>query len=168
MHRDVKPGNLMRSDEGMVKLADFGIAKAAEDSDITKVGSVLGTAAYLAPEQARGEAAGPSSDLYALGVVAYQLLAGRLPYDAASLTDLARLQDTRPAAADRRAGARRPGARWPPRWRARCTATPSAATPTRPRWRPRCATAFAAGLRRTPTRRGRSVTTTTRPPPRGC
>ena len=96
VHRDVKPGNLMRSDEGMVKLADFGIAKAAEDSDITKVGSVLGTAAYLAPEQARGEAAGPSSDLYGLGVVAYQLLAGRLPYDAASLTDLARLQDTGP------------------------------------------------------------------------
>ena len=62
-----------------VKLADFGIAKAAEQSDITKVGSVLGTAAYLSPEQARGEAAGPASDLYALGVVAYQLLAGRLP-----------------------------------------------------------------------------------------
>jgi serine/threonine protein kinase len=96
VHRDVKPGNLMRSDEGMVKLADFGIAKAAEDSDITKVGSVLGTAAYLAPEQARGEAAGPSSDLYALGVVAYQLLAGRLPYDAGSLTDLARLQESGP------------------------------------------------------------------------
>jgi eukaryotic-like serine/threonine-protein kinase len=96
VHRDVKPGNLMRSEEGMVKLADFGIAKAAEDSDITKIGSVLGTAAYLAPEQARGEAAGPSSDLYALGVVAYQLLAGRLPYDAGSLTDLARLQESGP------------------------------------------------------------------------
>jgi len=79
-----------------VKLADFGIAKAAEQSDITKAGSVLGTAAYLSPEQARGEPAGPASDLYALGVVAYQLLAGRLPYDAASLTDLARLQDTSP------------------------------------------------------------------------
>ena len=76
----------------MVKLADFGIAKAAEQSDITKVGSVLGTAAYLSPEQARGEAAGPASDLYALGVVSYQLLGGRLPYDAASLTDLARQQ----------------------------------------------------------------------------
>jgi serine/threonine protein kinase len=96
VHRDVKPGNLMRSAEGMVKLADFGIAKAAEDSDITKVGSVLGTAAYLAPEQARGEAAGPPSDLYALGVVAYQLMAGRLPYEAGSLTDLARLQESGP------------------------------------------------------------------------
>jgi serine/threonine protein kinase len=96
VHRDVKPGNLLRSKEGMVKLADFGIAKAAEDSDITKVGSVLGTAAYLAPEQARGEAAGPASDLYALGVVAYQLMAGRLPYEAGSLTDLARLQEAGP------------------------------------------------------------------------
>jgi eukaryotic-like serine/threonine-protein kinase len=96
VHRDVKPGNLLRSEEGMVKLADFGIAKAAEDSAITTVGSVLGTAAYLAPEQARGEPAGPSSDLYALGVVAYQLIAGRLPYDAASLTDLARLQESGP------------------------------------------------------------------------
>ncbi len=96
VHRDVKPGNLLRSHDGMVKLADFGIAKAAEQSDITKVGSVLGTAAYLAPEQARGEPAGPASDMYALGVVAYQLLAGRLPYEAASLTDLARLQESGP------------------------------------------------------------------------
>jgi serine/threonine-protein kinase len=97
VHRDVKPGNLLRTAEGgMVKLADFGIAKAAEQSDITKVGSVLGTAAYLSPEQARGEPAGPASDQYALGVVAYQLLAGRLPYEAASLTDLARLQATSP------------------------------------------------------------------------
>jgi serine/threonine-protein kinase len=96
VHRDVKPGNLLRSHDRMVKLADFGIAKAAEQSDITKVGSVLGTAAYLAPEQTRGEPAGPASDLYALGVVAYQLMAGRLPYDAASLTDLARLQDAGP------------------------------------------------------------------------
>ena len=96
VHRDVKPGNLLRSRDNAVKLADFGIAKAAEQSDITKVGSVLGTAAYLSPEQARGEPAGPASDLYALGVVAYQLLAGRLPYEAASLTDLARLQETSP------------------------------------------------------------------------
>jgi len=95
VHRDVKPGNLLRSREsGQVKLADFGIAKAAEHSDMTKVGSVLGTAAYLSPEQARGAPAGPSSDLYALGVVSYQLLAGRLPFEAASLTDLARQQDT--------------------------------------------------------------------------
>jgi len=89
VHRDVKPGNLLRSREGEVKLADFGIAKATEQSSITQVGSVLGTAAYLAPEQARGEEAGPSADLYALGVVTYQLISGRLPYDASSLTELA-------------------------------------------------------------------------------
>jgi serine/threonine-protein kinase len=96
VHRDVKPGNLLRNTDGVVKLADFGIAKAAEQSDITKVGSVLGTAAYLSPEQTRGEPAEPGSDLYALGVVAYQLLAARLPYEAASLTDLARLQEAGP------------------------------------------------------------------------
>ena len=83
------PATCLRSLEGEVKLADFGIAKATEQSSITQVGSVLGTAAYLAPEQARGEDAGPSADLYALGVVTYQLIAGRLPYDASSLTELA-------------------------------------------------------------------------------
>jgi serine/threonine-protein kinase len=89
VHRDVKPGNLLRAREGEVKLADFGIAKATEQSSITQVGSVLGTAAYLAPEQARGEEAGPRADLYALGVVTYQLISGRLPYEAGSLTELA-------------------------------------------------------------------------------
>jgi len=89
VHRDVKPGNLLLSDDGVVKLADFGIAKATEQSSITQVGSVLGTAAYLAPEQARGEDAGPAADQYALGVVTYQMLAGRLPYEATSLTELA-------------------------------------------------------------------------------
>jgi eukaryotic-like serine/threonine-protein kinase len=90
VHRDVKPGNLLRNEEGVVKLADFGIAKAiSEESSITQVGSVLGTAAYLAPEQAAGEQAGPAADLYGLGVVTYQLLSGRLPYEAQSLTELA-------------------------------------------------------------------------------
>ncbi len=91
VHRDVKPGNLLLSEaDGTIKLADFGIAKTSSDeSSITQVGSVLGTAAYLAPEQAAGEEAGPAADLYGLGVVAYQLLSGRLPYEAASLTELA-------------------------------------------------------------------------------
>jgi serine/threonine protein kinase len=89
VHRDVKPGNLLVSDSGVTKLADFGIARAANQSSITQVGSVLGTAAYLAPEQARGEVAGPRADLYSLGVVTYQLLSGRLPYEAASLAELA-------------------------------------------------------------------------------
>jgi len=96
VHRDVKPGNLLRSEEGTVKLADFGIARATDQSSITQVGSVLGTAAYLAPEQARGEEAGPPADLYSLGVVAYQLLAGRLPYEAGSLTELALRQQEGP------------------------------------------------------------------------
>jgi serine/threonine-protein kinase len=95
IHRDVKPGNILRSDDGGVKLADFGIAKAlaGQTSQITQAGSVLGTAAYLAPEQATGGQVGPPADLYGLGVVAYQLLAGRLPYEAASLTQLALLQE---------------------------------------------------------------------------
>jgi serine/threonine protein kinase len=90
VHRDVKPGNLLIAEEtGSVKLADFGIAKAAEQTRITQVGAVLGTAAYLSPEQATGEEAGPASDIYSLGVCAYQFLAGRLPYEYASLTELA-------------------------------------------------------------------------------
>ncbi|MFL5885283.1 MAG: protein kinase domain-containing protein [Thermoleophilaceae bacterium] len=93
VHRDVKPGNLLISDEtGGVKLADFGIAKAAEQTRITQVGSVLGTAAYLSPEQASGEEAAPASDIYSLGVCAYQFLAGRLPHEYGSLTELAMKQ----------------------------------------------------------------------------
>jgi eukaryotic-like serine/threonine-protein kinase len=102
VHRDVKPGNLLRANDGGVKLADFGIAKATEQSSITQAGSVLGTAAYLAPEQGRGENAGPPADIYALGVVTYQLLAGRLPYEGASLTELAlKQQAQRPTRLDR-------------------------------------------------------------------
>jgi hypothetical protein len=96
VHRDVKPGNLLVSDSEVVKLADFGIARATDQSSITQVGSVLGTAAYLAPEQARGEEAGPRADLYSLGVVAYQLLTGRLPYEANSLSELAIKQQRQP------------------------------------------------------------------------
>jgi serine/threonine-protein kinase len=95
VHRDVKPGNLLISTEaGALKLADFGIAKAAEQTRITQVGSVLGTAAYLSPEQARGEEAGPVSDIYSLGVCAYQFLAGRLPHEYSSLTELALKQQS--------------------------------------------------------------------------
>jgi serine/threonine-protein kinase len=95
IHRDVKPGNLMiiggpaGGGDMTVKLADFGIARAEAQTRITQVGSVVGTAAYLAPEQARGEEATPSSDVYSLGVVLYQFLCGRLPYEGASLAELA-------------------------------------------------------------------------------
>jgi serine/threonine-protein kinase len=99
VHRDVKPGNLLYAEEmGLTKLADFGIAKAAEQTRITQVGSVLGTAAYLSPEQARGEEAGPASDIYSLGVCAYQFLTGRLPHEYTSLTELALKQQQDPVA----------------------------------------------------------------------
>jgi serine/threonine protein kinase len=97
VHRDVKPGNLLLSaDSGATKLADFGIAKAAEQTRITQVGSVLGTAAYLSPEQAHGDEASPRSDTYSLGVCAYQLLTGRLPHEYGSLTELALKQRDEP------------------------------------------------------------------------
>src|SRR5205823_7614879 len=90
VHRDVKPGNLLIAEEtGTLKLADFGIAKAAEQTRITQVGAVLGTAAYLSPEQAGGDEAQPASDIYSLGVCAYQFLTGRLPHEYGSLTELA-------------------------------------------------------------------------------
>jgi serine/threonine-protein kinase len=105
IHRDVKPGNLMvvggpvGGGAMTVKLTDFGIARAIEQTRITQVGSVVGTAAYLAPEQVRGEEATPATDVYALGVVLYQFLTGRLPYEGSSLAELAvRQQNERPLA----------------------------------------------------------------------
>ncbi len=103
IHRDVKPGNLMivggpvGGGPMTVKLTDFGIARALAQTRITQVGSVVGTAAYLAPEQVRGEEATPATDVYALGVVLYQFLTGRLPYEGSTLAELAvRQQNERP------------------------------------------------------------------------
>jgi serine/threonine-protein kinase len=92
IHRDVKPANLIVTPDGGAKLMDFGIAKAAEMTRVTQVGSVLGTVAYLSPEQAIGGETGPRSDIYSLAVVTYEMLAGRLPYEYKSITELAMKQ----------------------------------------------------------------------------
>jgi predicted Ser/Thr protein kinase len=82
VHRDVKPGNLLLDDRGHLKVADFGIASAAGMDSFTQTGTILGTAGYLSPEQAKGERATAASDRYALAVVAWELLTGRRPFQA--------------------------------------------------------------------------------------
>jgi serine/threonine-protein kinase len=88
VHRDVKPGNVFLTSDGEVKVLDFGIASAAGEAALT-TGDLIGTAAYLAPERALGHRATPAADVYALGVVLYELLAGRRPFEAASDIELA-------------------------------------------------------------------------------
>jgi serine/threonine protein kinase len=80
VHRDVKPGNILVTPANQVKITDFGIAKAVDAAPVTRSGMVMGTAHYIAPEQAGGGDAGPASDVYSLGVVGYECLAGRRPY----------------------------------------------------------------------------------------
>jgi eukaryotic-like serine/threonine-protein kinase len=92
VHRDVKPGNLLLRDDGVLKIADFGIARAAEATQLTQLGTVLGTAAYLAPEQAAGETVTAQADIYSLGAVLYELLTGRTPHESGSLAELAAKQ----------------------------------------------------------------------------
>lgn len=96
VHRDIKPQNLLIRNDGVVKVADFGIARTLQATQLTEIGTVLGTAAYLAPEQAAGEPVTPAADLYSLGAVAYQLLSGRTPYEFESLADLAVKQQQPP------------------------------------------------------------------------
>ncbi|HEX2506168.1 MAG TPA: serine/threonine-protein kinase, partial [Gaiellaceae bacterium] len=88
VHRDVKPANLLLDERGTVHVADFGIARVADESTagMTAAGTVLGTAGYLSPEQARGEPATPASDVYALAIVAYELLTGGRPFEGGSAT----------------------------------------------------------------------------------
>ena len=92
VHRDVKPANLLVREDDVLKIADFGIARAAELTRLTQHGTVLGTAAYLSPEQAAGEEVTAATDIYSLGAVVYELLTGRAPYEFASLAELAAQQ----------------------------------------------------------------------------
>ncbi|WP_018349080.1 protein kinase domain-containing protein [Longispora albida] len=99
IHRDVKPGNLLVRPNGSLVLTDFGISRAGAGSNLTAVGSTLGTAAYMSPEQAAGQPAGPLSDVYSLGVVAYQCVAGRRPFEGDNPLGVAmmHIRDTPPA-----------------------------------------------------------------------
>ena len=89
VHRDIKPGNIMVTPTGQVKLTDFGISKAPGQANLTQAGMVMGTAQYLPPEQAMGQPATPSGDLYALGVIAYEALAGKRPFTGDKPVDIA-------------------------------------------------------------------------------
>jgi serine/threonine-protein kinase len=89
VHRDVKPGNLLVRPNGTLVLTDFGIARSAMVGQLTAAGSVLGTASYLSPEQAAGSVATPASDIYSLGVVAYQCLAGHRPFEGENPLEIA-------------------------------------------------------------------------------
>ncbi|WP_321573370.1 serine/threonine-protein kinase, partial [Georgenia subflava] len=89
VHRDVKPTNLIITDDGTVKITDFGISLGINQAPMTSAGMVMGTAQYLPPEQAMGRAATPAGDVYALGVLAYECLVGRRPFTGATQVDIA-------------------------------------------------------------------------------
>lgn len=92
VHRDVKPGNLLITPDGIVKITDFGIARVADQVGLTATGQVMGTVQYLAPEQATGKPATPSTDIYSLGIVAYEALAGKRPFTGETQMEIAMAQ----------------------------------------------------------------------------
>jgi serine/threonine-protein kinase len=102
VHRDVKPHNVLLRRDGVAKLTDFGIARAVEEAGLTEIGTIVGTAAYMAPEQAAGQPVGPAADVYGLGAVLRQLAGGSLPPELESLVNAALAPDpaARPSAAD--------------------------------------------------------------------
>ncbi len=102
IHRDVKPQNILVQPDGKIKVADFGIASAG-DTEMTEAGSIVGTAQYLAPEQARGLPVGPPADLYAVGIVLYEMLSGRVPFEgeAAVTVAMRHVQEAPEALTDR-------------------------------------------------------------------
>ena len=99
VHRDVKPGNLLITPDGHVKITDFGIARVADQVSLTATGQVMGTVQYLAPEQATGKPASPATDIYSLGIVAYEALAGKRPFtgDSQMAIAMAQINETPPA-----------------------------------------------------------------------
>jgi eukaryotic-like serine/threonine-protein kinase len=92
VHRDIKPGNLLITPDGAVKITDFGIARLADQVPLTATGQVMGTVQYLAPEQAGGKPASPATDVYSLGIVAYEALAGKRPFRGESQVAIAMAQ----------------------------------------------------------------------------
>jgi beta-lactam-binding protein with PASTA domain len=102
VHRDIKPHNMILTDEGRLKVTDFGIARAANAQQMTEVGSIVGTAQYLSPEQARGLDVGPQSDLYSMGIVLYEMLTGELPFNGDSAVEIAMKQVSDPPPSIRR------------------------------------------------------------------
>jgi serine/threonine-protein kinase len=92
VHRDIKPGNLLITPDGRVKITDFGIARIADQVPLTATGQVMGTVQYLSPEQASGHSASPTTDIYSLGIVAYESLAGRRPFTGESQVAIAMAQ----------------------------------------------------------------------------
>ena len=153
VHRDVKPSNIMIDRDGRVKVADFGIARAVAEAQMTLPGTTLGSVHYFSPEQARGDQATPSSDIYSLGIVLFELLTGHRPWEADTRCRRRDGPAVRPAAGPHGAPRRAPGGsrrdrpqgararsppiagprprRWPPRSRRSSAARPSPGTAAR-------------------------------------